>query len=117
MSKEEQLDKVMAEKPSAYRSIRLSKLRGDKPKKDSRLRAWTEIQQWQNLTAQITDNKKLECGTKGKKQQELNLPSVCRPQFNIKGESLLTADKFNEKQIRKAIKLKQKGQRIVWSEL
>ena len=55
---------------SAYDSMRLQ---GNvtTPEAKADLIRWGR-ERWLNLTAKITDNKKLPCGTKGKKQKELN---------------------------------------------
>ena len=111
---------IANEKPSAYRSMKLSKLGLSKPTtKDNRgaLLDWTR-ERWQNLTASLTDGDKFyECGTKGKMQKKLGLPSVCRPSVRINDKTPKLAQEFTEKQIRQAIKIKQKMQRINWSEL
>ena len=111
---------IANEKPSAYRSMRISKLGLSKPTtKDNRgaLLDWTR-ERWQNLTASLTDGDKFyECGTKGKMQKKLGLPSVCRPTVKINDKTPKLAQEFTEKQIRQAIKIKQKMQRINWSEL
>jgi len=104
-------------KPSAYRAMRLSKLDLIKPNKEteSRLKRWKNAE-WENLTAKITDNEKLPCGTKGKRQKELNLPTVCRPSKKNVDTPLLVKD-FSKAQIKKAIELKKKGERIDWKKL
>jgi hypothetical protein len=110
---------IANEKPSAYRSMKLSKLGLSKPTtKDNRgaLLDWTR-ERWQNLTALLTDDAFYECGTKGKKQKELGLPSVCRPTIRINDKTPKLAQEFTEKQIRQAIEIKKKMQRINWAEL
>ena len=102
------------QKPSAYRSMRFGKKNGN-AEMESRLLAWT-LADWTNLTALLTDDQKLPCGKKGKKQQEMNLPTVCRPTRKNTDTPLLAKD-FNEAQIRKAIEIKKQGQRIDWSKL
>jgi len=107
------------EKHSAYRSMKLAKLGLTKPTtKDNRgaLLDWTR-EKWVNLTALLTDGKELACGTKGKKQKELGLPSVCRPSIRINKKTPILAKEFTNKQITKAIELKKKGKRINWKEL
>jgi hypothetical protein len=103
--------------PSAYRSMRLSKLNLIKPSEEteSRLKRWKNSE-WINLTGKITDNKKLACGTKGKRQKELNLPTVCRPSKKNVDTPLLAKD-FTIPQIIKAIELKKQGKRIDWKNL
>jgi len=112
-------NKAGGEKPSAYRSMKLAKLGLTKPTTKANRGAlldWTR-QKWVNLTALLTDKKELACGTKGKKQKELGLPSVCRPSVRTNKKTPMLAKEFSNKQIKKAIELKKKGKRINWSEL
>lgn len=104
-------------KPSAYRSMRLSSLGLAKltPEEEARLLAWKRAD-WTNLTAKLTDNVKLPCGTKGKKQKELHLPTVCRP-TKKNSDTPLLASHFSRAQIEKAIEMKKRGERINWSKL
>jgi hypothetical protein len=74
-------------------------------------------ERWQNLTGLLTDNKRLPCGTKGKKQIDEDLPSVCRPSVKVNSKTPKLASNFTDKQIKKAIKQKQKGKRILWDKL
>ena len=109
----------LKEKHSAYRSMKLAQLRLTKPTTKSNKGAlldWTRAK-WINLTALLTDKKKLPCGTKGKKQKEQNLPSVCRPSVRVNKKTPKLASNFTDKQIKKAIELKKKGQRIFWDKL
>jgi hypothetical protein len=118
MNKEE-LEKALGiPKPSAYRAMRLSKLDLIKPSKEteSELKRWKE-EVWLNLTAKITDNEKLPCGTQGRRQKELGLPSVCRPSKKKSKATPSLASNFNETQIKKAIDLKKQGKRINWKTL
>jgi hypothetical protein len=118
----EKLKKVMKQKPSAYRSMQIAKLRGyscNKTKKNEKdLQKWI-LEKWINLTARITDGDKFyKCGEKGKQQKLLNLPSVCRPSVKIDSTtSKPLAGELTNKQIEKAIKIKQSGKRINWKEL
>lgn len=102
-------------KPSAYRSMRLASLGLVKlsPEEESRLKQWKN-EKWVNLTAQITDKKKLPCGTKGKRQKQLNLPTVCRPTL---GKHSVLAKDVSKAQLEKAIEMKKRGERIIWSKL
>ena len=107
-------------KHSAYKSMRLGQEgKAKKPTKEKKgaLQRWTD-EYWVNLTAYLTDNKELACGTKGKRQKELNLPSVCRPKYKISKEtpSPLSGD-ISKQKIRKAIEIKKKGERINWKDL
>lgn len=112
--------KVLNEKPSAYKSMKLSQLGLSKPvnkKNKGDLLRWNQ-EQWKNLTALLTDKKELPCGTKGKKQKEQNLPSVCRPKKKVseKTPKPLVKD-LTTAQIKKAIKIKQKGETVMWKKL
>ena len=114
-----QIEAVKKMKPSAYKSMQLSRLGLVKltPEKEENLLRWKQ-ERWQNLTGLLTDNKFLNCGTKGKKQQELGLPSICRPsvRINDKSPKPLVKD-LTEKQIIKALKMKMEGKRISWKNL
>jgi hypothetical protein len=115
----EQLEKALGiPPPSAYRAMRLSKLDLIKPSKEteSKLKRWKE-EEWLNLTAKMTDGEKLPCGKRGKRQDELKLPTVCRPSKKKSEATPTLASSFNEAQIKKAIELKKKGQRINWKTL
>ena len=112
-------NKASDEKPSAYRSMRLAQKGLSKPTTKANRGAlldWTR-ERWQNLTALLTDDAFYECGTKGKKQKELGLPSVCRPTIRINDRTPKLAQEFTERQIRQAIEIKKKMQRINWAEL
>jgi hypothetical protein len=109
----------LKEKHSAYRSMKLAKLGLTKPTTKANKGAlldWSK-EKWLNLTALLTDNKKLPCGTKGKQQIEKDLPSVCRPSVKVNSKTPKLASNFTDKQIKKAIKQKQKGERILWDYL
>jgi hypothetical protein len=103
------------EKHSAYRSM---KLKGNKTTEKERLDLIRWInEKWINLTAKITDNKILPCGTKGKKQIEQKLPSVCRPSVKINNKTPSLASNYNKEQITKAVKIKKDGKIIKWKSL
>jgi len=108
------------EKHSAYRSMKLGADGKTKPttkENKGALQRWTD-EKWINLTAKLTDKKELPCGTKGKKQQEQDLPSVCRPKYKINEKTPKPlVSQITTRQINKAIELKKKGYRIIWSEL
>lgn len=118
-----QIEAVKKMKPSAYKSMQLGKLglTYSTPKKKKDLLRWgspTKGEEWINLTAKLTDKKELPCGTKGKKQKEKNLPSVCRPKYKITDKTPKPlADSVKPKQIKKAIAIKKKGEYIKWAEL
>jgi hypothetical protein len=124
MSKAE-IEAVKKMKSSAYRSMLMGKLGMTKstPKKKQDLLRWgspTKGEQWINLTSTfITDkDKEYACGTKGKKQKQKGLPSVCRPKKKVnKNTPQPLAYDLSETQIKKAIKIKNKGKRINWSKL
>lgn len=103
------------EKHSAYKSM---KIKGNKttPQEKQNLINWTR-EKWINLTAKITDNKILPCGTKGKKQIEQNLPSVCRPTIKVNSKTPLLASNYDKAEIMKAIDIKKKGKVIKWKKL
>ncbi len=107
-------------KPSAYRSMLMGKLGLTKSSKKGRnsLHRWgnpKKGEKWLNLTALLTDKKVLPCGKKGPKQIELGWPSVCRPSVKVNASTPSLASEFTQKQIRKAIKIKQEGKMIRWN--
>jgi hypothetical protein len=100
---------------SAYDSMR-KKGNVTSPEAKADLIRWGK-ERWLNLTAKITDNKKLPCGTKGERQKELGLPSVCRPSVRINEKTPSLSSSYTDKQIKKAIDIKKKGKTIRWKEL
>jgi hypothetical protein len=118
-----QKDAVKSMKPSAYRSMLMGKLgmtSKSSPSKKKDLLRWgspTKGEQWINLSAQLTDKKELPCGTKGKKQKEQGLPSVCRPKKKVNQKTPQLAKEYSTAQIKKAIEIKKKGKTIQWSKL
>jgi hypothetical protein len=72
-------------------------------------------EKWLNLNALLDQNVKLPCGTKYKNQTE---PTVCRPskKVNNKTPKPLAKD-LSKKQIKKAIEIKKKGERVNWKTL
>jgi hypothetical protein len=105
-------------KPSAYRAMRLSKLDliQPSPETESRLKRW-KAEDWVNLTAKLTDGIELPCGTRGKQQDKLKVPTVCRPTKKQSKETPSLASNFSKAQIEKAIELKKRGLRIDWKKL
>jgi hypothetical protein len=104
------------QKHSAYKSMRLSSMDLNKTE-NTGLKRWIN-EKWINLTALITDDKKLECGKKGKNQIKQNLPSVCRPSVKVnKDTPKILANNVSKSQIMKAIKMKKEGKRIIWGKL
>jgi len=83
------------------------------------LERWT-AESWRNLTAYITDGTLPACGSKGKKQKELGLPSVCRPSKDASTKTHKTPKPLvkdiikTPEKIKKAIKIKQRGDHIQW---
>jgi len=107
------------EKHSAYRSMKLASEGKSKPttkENKGALQRWTN-ERWVNLSALLTDKKELPCGTKGKKQKQKAIPTVCRPKKKVNEKTPKLAGQFTKKQIEKAIKIKAKGKRIDWSKL
>jgi hypothetical protein len=115
MSKEIK-EAVKKMKPSAYKSMRMSQLKitpkNKRNKKD--LLNWTK-EEWLNLNALLDIGEELPCGQKYKGQKD---KTVCRPKYKIneKTPEPLAYD-LTEKEIRKAIKLKNKGERINWQNI
>ena len=102
-------------KHSAYSSLR-NKAYNTTPEEKADLKRWLN-EKWLNLSAKITDKKDLPCGTKGKKQKELNIPSICRPSIKINEKTPTLDTNYTDKQIKKAIEIKKKGKMIKWKEL
>ena len=103
-------------KHSAYASMALAK-QGKAKTHNSGLTRWIN-EEWQNLTPlTLNDNSFYECGKKSKEQIKKGLPSVCRPSVHISDKTPQLASNFNKKQIKKAIKIKQKGDYINWGKL
>ena len=107
------------QKASAYRSMRLAKEGKSKPVTAANrgdLLRWTQ-EKWVNLTAKYLGEGVYPCGTKSPTQKKLGLPTVCRPSVKKSQDTPVLAGQYSKKQIKKAIELKQKGQRIIWSKL
>jgi hypothetical protein len=100
---------------SAYASMQI---KGNKTtaKDRANLIRWTR-EKWINLTAKMTDNETLACGTKGKKQKQLGLPSICRPTVKMSKDTPTLASSYTKEQIKKAIEIKKTGKIIKWKEL
>jgi hypothetical protein len=106
----------MPEKHSAYRSMKLASEGKTKPttkKNKGALMDWTR-EEWLNLNALIDIGKELPCGTKYKGQTE---PTVCRPKKKVNDKTPKLAKDFTKEQIKKAIEIKKKGDRIIWNDL
>lgn len=104
-------------KPSAYRSMMLVK-EGKAKTRGTGLRRWTD-EKWRNLTPlSLGDKEFYACGTKSKEQEEMGLPSVCRPSKRISSKTTKPLAKdITPKQLKKAISIKQDGKTISWSKL
>jgi hypothetical protein len=117
-----QFSKLLREKPSAYRSMKMSEVGLAKrtPKsrrRESDLLRWKR-EAWQNLTAKITDGRFYACGTQGPRQKKLGLPSVCRPTKRINSKTPMPlGSAYSDAKIKKAIRKKIRGERIIWKEL
>jgi hypothetical protein len=114
-----EIQKIKKMKPSAYKSMMMGKLGLTKttPKKKKDLIRWKN-EKWVNLSARVYDNKILPCGQKGKRQQQLNIPSVCRPSIKVNDKTPKPLSKnISNKQIKKAINIKKQGKMINWSKL
>jgi hypothetical protein len=113
-------------KNSAYKSMFLiskyQELGGrinPQAKKNSGTERWNK-EKWKNLTPYIIGNvKKIKdapaCGNKGKNQGKL--PSICRPTVKKSKDTPTLAQKYTKEQMKKALALKKKGQRIFWDKL
>jgi hypothetical protein len=104
-------------KPSAYRSMMLVKQNKNKTE-NTGLRRWTQ-EKWRNLTPiSLGDDKFYPCGKKSKQQEQLNLPSVCRPSKRISSKTTKPlANEITRSQLKKAIDIKKQGKIISWSKL
>jgi hypothetical protein len=109
ISKEE----ILKQRPSAYRSMQLSKYGYSKGKNKGNLKKWIN-EKWLNLNA-LLENQELPCGKKYKGQTD---KTVCRPKFKI-DESTATplAYDLSPTHIRTAITEKNKGNRINWKKI
>ena len=117
MSQAQKQARVLASKPSAYRSMQLAKLGLSLPtNKDNKnaLMRWTK-ENWVNLNALKDKGIYIPCG---KKYSGQIAPTVCRPKKQISNKTPQPlADELTNKQIEKAIEIKKKGQRIIWKDL
>jgi hypothetical protein len=112
---EKKIKKVLKEKPSAYRSMRMSKLglTEKTPEKTKSLKRWKN-EEWKNLNSLLV-GLDLPCGQKYKGQKD---KTVCRPKKKVnKNTPQPLAYDLSVTQIKKAIKQKNEGKRINWSKL
>jgi hypothetical protein len=110
-------EKLKAQKPSAYKSMKLSELGLSKPTNKNNkgdLIRWKN-EKWLNLNALKDKKIEIPCGQKYKGQTE---PTVCRPKkkLSTKTPSPLAYNLTNA-QIEKAIQIKKRGQRVQWDKL
>jgi len=113
------------DKHSAYKSMYLveeyERLGGkiNTKLKKSGTATWNK-EKWKNLTPIAmgieSDIKKLTaCGTKHPKQK--TNPTICRPTKKVNKNTTSLAQSFTKSQIKKALEIKKKGNRINWKEL
>ncbi len=112
------IEKIKNLPNSAYRSMLLSKAKANvtqpKTKNKGDLKKW-RLERWVNLNALRDKNLEIPCGQKYPNQ---TTPTVCRPMKRInKTTPTPLAYELTNNQITKAIKQKEKGQRINWKDL
>ena len=109
-------------KPSAYRSMSLARQGKTDPKNKGGLKRWIE-ERWINLTPYafnvVSLKESPKCGDSslnpvigGVRQK-----SVCRPMRTVSRQTPTLASAYTKKQIRRAIEMKNKGERINWAGL
>lgn len=105
---------VKAQKPSAYKSMQLSRLGLSKPttkENKGALMRWSG-EKWLNLNALKDKGIEIPCGQKYMGQTE---PTVCRPSKKVsKKTPKPLAKDLTKAQIEAAIKIKKKGKTIQW---
>jgi len=86
--------------------------------KKSKLNNWLK-ENWKNLTGVALGKTKLKdapvCGNKDKNQGKNK--TICRPTKKINNKTTSLASEFTQKQLKKALKIKNEGKRIDWSKL
>ena len=96
----------------------LGKANKTDPKNKGGLRRWIN-EDWRNLTPYAFNVVSLKgspkCGDSSMNPK--NMKSVCRPLKQVSASTPTLATSFTKTQIRKAVALKNRGQRIVWSSL
>jgi len=98
---------------SAYRSMQLAK-EGKGKSQDGNLKRWIN-EKWLNLNALADKGIELPCGQKYKGQKE---PTVCRPKKKVNEKTPKPlATQLSKAQIKKAIAIKKKGERIDWKKI
>ena len=107
-------EEIRKQKPSAYRSMQLSKYGYSKNNNKGNLKKWVD-EKWLNLNALKDLKIELPCGKKYKGQQE---PTVCRPKYKIDNKTPTPlAYNLTDKQIEKAVEIKKQNKRINWKTL
>jgi len=104
-------------KYSAYRSMKLAK-EGKTKKKDGNLKRWID-EDWRNLTPYSeglinTISESPECGKPHPKQRG---KSICRPLKKVSQATPETAENYSKEELKKAVKIKNRGETIKWSTL
>jgi len=100
-------------KNSAYRSMQLAR-EGKTKNRDGNLKKWID-EKWLNLNALADKKIEIPCGQKYKGQKE---PTVCRPKIKINETTPKPlAGQLSKSQIKKAIAIKKKGERIDWKKI
>lgn len=100
-------------KPSAYRSMHLAK-EGKTKNKNGMLKKWVD-ERWLNLNALADKGIEIPCGKKYAGQKD---PTVCRPKIKIDNMTPTPlANNLTKAQIKKAINIKKKGERIDWKKI
>lgn len=106
-------ENIRNQRPSAYRSMQLSKY-GYNKNIDGNLKKW-QNEKWLNLNALKDLKIELPCGKKYKGQRE---PTVCRPKFKIDNRTPAPlAYDLTDEQIKKAVEIKKLNKRINWKTL
>ena len=86
--------------------------------KKSKLNNWRQ-ENWVNLTGVALGKTKLKdapvCGNKDKNQRKNK--TICRPSVKVNKDTPKLASEFTQKQLKKALKIKNEGKRIDWSKL
>lgn len=109
------VDDVLKMKPSAYKSMLLSKYGLSKTHYDNKDLINWKLEKWQNLTPVILgDDKFYNCGNKSKLQKEMNYPSICRPSRKITKSTPELGKTYNLEQLKRALEMKIRGERINW---
>lgn len=104
-------------KHSAYRSMKLAK-EGKTKKRDGNLKRWID-EDWRNLTPFSeglinTISESPECGKPHPKQKG---KSICRPLKKVNESTPEIATNYSREELKKAVKIKNKGETIKWNEL